>query len=239
MTNRVADFKEAALIDTLMKCPLFTGLPKDVLREVVTFTSVVPLEKNAVLFHEGDPSRGFYLIQKGMVKVHRMNAAGKEQVIHLFREGESFAEGALAMDTGYPADATAVESSQLLLVSKEGFVSLIYRKPELALRMLASMNIHLRDLVGQIDDLKLKNVETRLANWLLKRCPDPKSESAYTVSLGMKKRVLAAEIGTVSETLSRTLKKLRDEGLIKVDGKKVTLRNPAALAGLLRKSIGE
>src|SRR4030095_5005940 len=119
-------------------------------------TVVKPLEKGEYLFHEGDPAQGFYVVQRGAVNVHRVNAAGKEQVIHVFRAGESFAEASLATDRGYPADARAVEPSQVLMVQKSGFLALLKRQPELALRMFASMSAHLRVLVGQIEDLTLK-----------------------------------------------------------------------------------
>src|ERR1035437_7036711 len=82
--------------------------------------------------------------------------------------------------------------------------------------MLGSMSGHLRVLIGQIEDLTLKDVETRLANWLVKRCPNPQGESPVKVELTMTKRVLAAELGTVGETFSRTLAKFRAQKLIAV-----------------------
>src|SRR3954452_25398063 len=100
--------------------------------------------------------------------------------------------------------------------------------------MLGSMSLHLRVLVGQIEDLTLKDVETRLANWLLKRCPDSKSTQPFTVELRMTKRVLAAELGTVSETLSRTLAKFREQNLLRVNGKALTLLCPEKLSELLK-----
>ena len=90
----------------------------EMLKEIAEFTVIKSLDKGEVLFREGDESRGFYVVQKGIINVHRVNALGKEQVIHLFRAGESFAEGTLATDIGYPADAQAMEASQLLLVQK-------------------------------------------------------------------------------------------------------------------------
>jgi len=101
------------------------------------------------------------------------------------------------------------------------------------------MAMHLRDLVGQIDDLQLKSVETRLANWLVKRCPDPEGADPHVLTLTISKGGLAQEIGTVGETLSRTLAKLRGEGLLNVDGKVVTIHCPAKLTALLRQHLGE
>jgi len=146
---------------------------------------------------------------------------------------------ALASEKGYPADAVALEPSQVLLVQKNGILALLRRQPELALRMLGSMSSHLRVLVGQLEDLTLKDVETRLANWLVKRCPNRQSEHSVRIELTMTKRVLAAELGTVSETFSRTLAKFREQKLITVKGKAVTVLSPMKLNALLRRNLGE
>jgi CRP/FNR family transcriptional regulator len=234
----LAELKQFALVSTLRGCQLFSGLPAPDLETIAALTVPQPLEKGAYLFREGDPARGFYVVQRGAINVHRVNAAGKEQVIHIFRAGESFAEATLATDAGYPADARAVVPSQVLLVRKAGFVALLQRRPDLALRMLAGMSLHLRALVGQIEDLTLKDVETRLANWLVKRCPDPQATRPVVVRLGVTKRVLAGELGTVSETFSRTLARFREQRLIEVKGSTITVCSPAKLTELLRRNLG-
>ncbi|HEX5220975.1 MAG TPA: Crp/Fnr family transcriptional regulator [Verrucomicrobiae bacterium] len=238
MTNALAEFKNVGIINTLRSCQLFTGLPLPDLQSIAEVSVPKNLEKDEYLFREGDPARGFYVVQRGAVNVHRVSAAGKEQIIHVFRTGDSFAEVALATATGYPADARAIEPTQVLLVQKEGILELLKRQPELALRMLGSMSSHLRVLVGQLEDLTLKDVETRLANWLVKRCPNPQSDKPVNIELKMTKRVLAAELGTVSETFSRTLAKFREQKLLQVKGKTITVLSPIRLAELLRRNLG-
>ncbi len=233
------DLRLTATVNTLRSCQLFVGLPLEDVKAVAAIAALKSLAKGEYLFHERDPSHGFYVVQKGAVNVHRVSASGKEQVIHVFRSGESFAEATLATETGYPADARALESSQVLLVQKNEFVALLKRQPELALRMLGAMSQHLRVLVGLLDDLTLKDVETRLANWLVKRCPNREGQSPVRIELTMTKRVLAAELGTVSETFSRTLAKFREQKLINVKGKTLTVISPAKLNALLRKNLGE
>lgn len=226
-------------MNALRTSQLFASLGGEDLRRVVSLVVPRNLDAGEYLFHEREPSRGFYIVRSGSICVHRVNAAGKEQVICVFRAGESFAEAALAMDTGYPADARALEPSQVLLVRRDGFIEMLREHPDLALRMLASMAIHLHTLVGQIEDLTLKDVETRLANWLLKQCPAPVCIQPHTIELKGTKRSLAAELGTVSETFSRTLAKLRDQKLIEVDGPHITLLNPQRLRAMLLKNLGE
>jgi len=236
--STLAEFKQAAIVNALRGCQLFLGLSASDLHSIADITVAKCLDRGDYLFRQGDPAYGFYIVQKGSVNVHRVNSAGKEQVIHVFRTGESFAEGTLATDTGYPADARAVEPSQVLQVQKTGFVALLRRHPELALKILGSMALHLRSLVGQIEDLMLKDFETRLANWLVKRCPNPDGAAPVTIKLPMAKRMLAAELGTSSETLSRTLQKFRQEKLIQVKGSSVTVLNPSQLNALVRRNIG-
>jgi len=237
--STLTELKTFAITSTLRSCQLFTGLPQPDLEHIAAVTVVKSLEKGEYLFHEGDPARGFYVVQRGAVNIHRVTAAGKEQVIHVFRTGDSFAEVALAAPTGYPADACALEDTQVLLIQKDGILALVRRQPELALRMLGSMSCHLRVLVGQIEDLTVKDVETRLANWLVKRCPNPQAEVPVRIELTTNKRVLAAELGTVSETFSRTLAKFRAQKLITVKGRVVTVLSPVKLHTLLRRNLGE
>jgi len=238
-SDRFAEFRQTAMLNALRSCQLFSGLALPDLKNVAAIAIPKSLEKGDYLFREGDPSQGFYVVQQGSVNVHRVSTLGKEQVIHVFRPGESFAEATLATETGYPADARALEPSSVLLIQKHEFIGLLRRQPELALRMLGAMSQHLRVLVGLLDDLTLKDVETRLANWLLKRCPARESATPHTIELGMTKRVLAAELGTVSETFSRTLAKFREQNLLQVQGKSITIVSPIRLTALLRQHLGE
>lgn len=95
--------------------------------------------------------------------------------------------------------------------------------------------------IGTLPDKRQRKAatsQTRLANWLMKRCPNPQSERPVTIELKMTKRVLAAELGTVSETFSRTLGKFREQKLLTVKGKTVTILSPAQLGALLRRNLG-
>ncbi len=231
---RSAALRLTGLTGTLRCCQLFTGLSAEDLEVIAGFAQPLSLAKGDYLFHEGEPARGFYLVQAGAINVHRVSAAGKEQVIHVFRAGESFAEAALASTTGYPADARAVEASTVLLLPKAPVLELLARRPDLAVRMLGSMSAHLRVLVGMLDDLTLKDVETRLLNWLVKH-----ARGVMVIQLPGTKRVLAAELGTSSETLSRTLARLRDRRLISVAARSITVHDPVALAAQLRRNLGE
>lgn len=234
----VAPLRNAAIAATLRSCQLFSGVSASDLAEIAGFSILRNVAKDGYLFREGDPAEGFYVAQKGAINVHRVSPSGKEQVIYVFRPGESFAEAAIATPQGYPASARAVEASAVVVVPKAPFLALLTRRPDLALRMLGSMSQHLRVLVGLVEDMTLKDVETRLINWLLKRCPTSATDEV-DIALGTTKRVLAAELGTSSETLSRTFARLRDANLLEVGGQALHLTDVDGLRARFRQLLGE
>lgn len=238
MSPDLTALRHAAIAATLRSCQLFTGLPAGDLAAIAGFATLRSLPRDGYLFREGDPSEGFYVVQKGAINVHRVSAAGKEQVIHVFRAGESLAEASLASERGYPANARALESSSVLLVPKAPFLALLAGRPDLGLRMLGSMSQHLRVLVGLVEDLTLKDVETRFINWLLKHCPRDAGGRA-AIELGRTKRVLAAELGTSSETLSRTFARLRAINLLDVKGSTLHVRDIDGLKARFHRLLGE
>jgi len=239
MPVEASKFRRTVIENTLRSCQLFVGLSADDIEAIASFIVSKHLAKGDYLFRQGERAHGFYIVQRGAINVHRVSASGKEQVIHLFRPMESFAEAALATEGGYPADARATEESTVLLVPKAEFIELLRRRPELSLRMLGSMSQHLRVLVGLVDDLTLKDIETRVANWLLRRCPQPLAKHEVEIRLDGTRRMLAAELGTTSETLSRTLAKLRDAKLLRISGNRFTVTKPLELQKLLLRHLGE
>ncbi len=238
MSRNVAELRQAAIVGTLRSCQLFSGMPDAELATVAGFALLRNIDKNAYLFHEGQQAEGFYVVQKGAINVHRVSAAGREQVIYVFRPGESFAEASLANATGYPANARSIESSTVVVIPKKPILELIRRRPELGLRMLGSMSQHLRVLVGLVEDFTLKDVETRLVNWLLGHVKEG-TQGEAVFQMAEKKRVLAAQLATSSETLSRTLAKLRKQRLVEVKEMTIHIVDVELLRGHFRRLLGE
>lgn len=239
MSRHRGQVRGAAIAETLRCCGLFAGASTFDVHKIATFTVTRNLAKGDYLFHESSPVHGVYIVRRGAIKVHRVNPLGREQVIHIFRPIESLGEESLMSEIGCSADACATEDSQVLLLQKAGFLDMLRRKPELALCLLRSMNHHLHLLIRLLDDLMLKDVKTRFANWLIQHCPDPASHEPIRIRLPSTKRVLAAELGTVSETLSRTVAKFRDLKLLNVEGSCVTLLSPVRLQQFVQSAPGE
>jgi CRP/FNR family transcriptional regulator len=224
--------KDFAAAKTLGRCPFLAGLPAPDLDAIASLSIIKTLAKGQYLYHEGGVVQGFYFVRRGAIKVHRVNWTGKEQLIHVYRPVESFAEETLLSELGHATDACALEPSEVLMVQRSGFIEFLKRKPDVVLCLLRSMNRHLCLLIELLDDLTLKDVKTRLAYWLLERCPDPQSERPCSFELATTKRILAAELGAASETFSRAVAKFRAQRLLSMDGRTVTLLCPTKLARL-------
>lgn len=221
--------RNAAIAGALRRCQLFADLPEADLAAIAGACVVRGLARGEYLFREGEPAEGFYVVQSGVINVHRLTPDGREQVICLFRASESLAEATLVTIDTYPANAVATEPSQVVVVHRREFRDLIFKKPELALRMLSSMSLHLKYLVQLLQDLKGRQIEARLADWILKQSPAAAAGCPAVLELPVSKKVLAAQLGVTSETLSRTFAKFRDQGAIAVNGKRIVVREAARL----------
>ncbi len=233
-----AGLSSLARVAALRGCRLFESLSQTDLQHIAGFAILRKLARGEFLFREGEPTRGFFIVRSGAVHVHRIGADGREKTIHIFRTGESFAEGTLAEGTGYPAHACAVEASVVAFIPRDEFLDFLKMRPDLALRMLASMSQHLRVLVNALDDMAQKDVDTRLAHWLLKRCPWPLRAEAADIRLDVTKTVLASELRVRNETLSRALHRLKDLHLIQTSGRSVRILNPLKLEALIHRAGG-
>lgn len=212
---------------TLASCRLFDGLPSGDLDELAALARPVKLAKGATLFHEGEASRGFYIVQTGVIVVSRVDMQGREQVIHRLQSGDSFAEASMTAPTGYPAQAVAPVASTVLLMPKPEFLAVLARRPELALRIMASMSRNVRALVDRLHTLQTQDAGARLARHLIEV-----SAGADSFTLTTSRRVLAAHLGMAEETLSRAFARLASAGLLVARARRVTLADRAGLARL-------
>jgi CRP/FNR family transcriptional regulator len=171
------------------------------------------------------------------MQVHRIGATGEEQVIHLLRPGESFAERAITSADGYPASARALENSEVILIPTEPFKRHQRDRPDLAWRMVASMSHHLRALVATVEGLRFNDVEARLIHWILQRCPVTGSRKPVKLPVAINRTKLAGELATRRETLSRILRKLRDARSIDVQGGCLCVLDPVAFRQLFQERI--
>jgi len=215
--------------EALRAVPLFSALDDAGMDELLRGGSTVTRPAGTVLFGPTERAERFYVVLAGRVKLYKLSAKGDEQILHMYGPGHSFAEAAVLAGGTYPAFAEAVEDATLLAVGRGELKRAIEANPELAMGMMAGLSAKLREFNRLIEELSLKEVPARLAGVLL-RLAD--RAGGPTIRLRQTKRELAAQIGTVSETLSRAFAKLKSAGLIRVRGAEITLVDPEGLREL-------
>lgn len=221
-------------INILRKSLLFSGLEEENLVEVAAIATKRTFSRGETLFSEGEKANGFYLLASGSIKLCKISPDGKEKVLHFVHPSETFAEAAFFGDGAYPAEARALEKGEALFFPREAFIGLLERNPRFSLNLIVSLSLLLRRFARQIEELSFAEVPSRLAAYLLELAA--KKSTTYQgktyLDLEMKKGELASHIGTVSETLSRTLKKLKEEGIIEVNGSRVIIHDMERLKRL-------
>jgi len=212
---------------------LFSELEDRSLADIASASTLKHCDPGEMLFFEGDVVHSFFIVGSGRVKVFKLSPDGKEQILMVAEPGDSFAEAALFAGGRYPASAQALEPAEVLAINRERFLGILKRDPDLALNMIARLSELLRKLTQLVEGLSLTDVTTRLAKHLLDLLPDDATEKA-DLTLPDKKSVLASKLGTIPETLSRSLARLSREKIITVEGSTIHVLDVAKLEKLVK-----
>lgn len=212
--------------DVVGSMDLFQGLDSDQVEELARIAVSRKYAQGEEIFRAGEEAKGFHGVASGKVRIYRASDSGKEQVLHVFGSGQVFGEVAVFSGQAFPAGAQALEDSEILFFPKDRFRRLVTRDPDLSMAMLGLLSGRLRSFVSKIDELSLKEVPARLAAHLYLL-----SEQGERLQfrLGLPKGQLASLLGTIQETLSRALRKLQNDGLVRVQGREVEVLDPEGL----------
>jgi CRP-like cAMP-binding protein len=215
----------------LRNAPLFASLSEQEMHALCGRVSKRRFRRGELLFNEGDPCSGLYLVVSGKVRIFKLSPAGREQVLAVEGPGSSFAELPVFDGGKYPASASALEDTETLFISRKDFQSYCREHPDVTLKVLAVVGARLRRLVGIIEDLSFSTVRQRLISALLRASQESGSTTKHGVRVALTKshQDLAAELGTVRELISRNLSRLQAEGLIEVDGRTIVIKDLATL----------
>jgi CRP-like cAMP-binding protein len=220
----------------LSKVPIFSELTPAQLSFLVQRAVPHRHAPGELIFSEGDPCAGLYVVESGHIRIFKSSSAGREQVLSIDGPGSSVAELPVFDGGPYPASALAIDDATLLLVRKQDFHALCLAHPEVALKVLRVVGARLRRLVGIIEELSFTTVRRRLAAFLFRLAQREGKPTAEGIELTLPagNQEVAAQIGTVRELVSRNLSRLQQEGILKVDGRSVVVRDLAALEAELQ-----
>lgn len=224
---------------------MFSNLSEEDLATLVKISKLKIYNKGDIIFFDTEPYHDFYVVLKGLVKIFKISNDGKEHILHIIGQYNAFGEVPLFENSDflwdnrltYPANSMALEdATEVLMISAKPFLSLIENDSKLCLKMLSGFAKRLRNLNHHIEDITLKDVYKRVAGFILTEYSNKrktKKELQPSIKLNISKNDLAAYLGTINETLSRTFKKMQDDNLIEVEGKTILIKN---LEGLKKHS---
>lgn len=203
----------------LTRIPLFSGLGDPETQALAHRAVERHFANGEMLFWEGEPCEGIFLIAEGAVKIFKTSSAGREMMLSLETAPATVAELPLFDDGPYPASVRAVGAVTAWFIDKAAFRQVCRQYPEVALKVLAVVGQRLRHLVMVVESMTFGSVTQRLARMLL----DQGGELPLT------HQEIASRLGTVREVVSRNLARFRAEGLIRIEGRQLEILDRAGL----------
>ncbi|OAJ71914.1 Crp/Fnr family transcriptional regulator [Methylobacillus sp. MM3] len=216
------------IIQLLPRFHLFSALDSEQLTYVANETQHLTVPRGGIVFNRGDTAHSLFMLISGQVKLAVNSPQGTEKVIGIIGPGESFGEAIIFLDqASFPIYAQATTDSQLLLIPKQVIFNLLERDMTVSRKMLAGLSVRNRQLVQDIESVALLTSTQRLIGYLLQISAG--SNVTSRVTLPASKTMIASLLNLTPETLSRTMLKLQQQGMIEVNGKEITIIDLPAL----------
>ncbi|MEW6405744.1 MAG: Crp/Fnr family transcriptional regulator [Chloroflexota bacterium] len=210
-------------IKTLRENEYFNDLPEEILKEIAAHMQLREYQRGDVLFWEGDPCTGLHIVQEGSAKIYRLSPQGRQYIVRVLQEGDTFAE-VPAFDGGMnPVNVDALENCRVWIIDSDTLRRLIAAHPQFALKVLRNFGEMLRGLVHKVSEMAFYQVTHRLAR-LISDQPQTDRSPHWT------QEQLAARLGTVREVVARSLKELERSGAIRIEDRRIHIADPAALS---------
>ena len=202
----------------LRKIPYFAHITEDHLIHLSDRSIRRSFLQDEILFFEGDPSAGLWILEKGRVKAFKLSPDGQEYIMRFFGPGETFNDLAALDGASNAVSTMAITDVSAWVIPAEDLAEIIRADHELCYALLQGMVGRVRHLVGQVEDLALRPVTARLARFLLEQVEDPTlAHPAITRAL------IASHLATTPETISRSLRVLEKMGAIQFDRHNILL----------------
>ncbi|WP_271812361.1 Crp/Fnr family transcriptional regulator [Clostridium beijerinckii] len=207
------------------KVPIFENLNRDELVEIVNKINHKEFSKGDVIFTEGNIASTLYFINEGKIKLYKYTKDGKEQILHILSEGDFFGELELIKPSKYRFNSKAIEDVKICTLTKEEMKDIMMKNPEIGIKVLETVGERLSKVENLVQNLATNDVDSRMAYLIIELMEKygENVEGNISVKLPISREDMASYIGVTRETISRKLKKLEDENLIKIIGTKTII----------------
>lgn len=190
-------------------------------------------KKKANVFDEGETSSSLYFIKSGQIKVFKAHPDGKELIVSLHKAGDFFGFESILQNEPYTESAVALEDTELHLIPKSDFLTIIYGHVDIAKSFISLLCRKVQEKEMQLLHLAYNSIRQRTAEALLKLHSLKTDNSTLSVA----REDLAKMVGTATESVIRVLSDFKDEGLIDIIGGKITIKQAPKLEQVVRWSV--
>lgn len=209
--------------------PVFRSLSADEMLEIALITQSRTYRKGDWIYQVGDRGGKLYVLHTGRVKISRISANGKEQVIRVIGSGDFMGELSLFSSQPLTDNAQAMETSTMCVIHGDNVKELMGKYPSIALKIMDELSKRLEKAENLIEAINFNTVEQRLAQALLSL-----SDPDGTVDLPMTRGDLASQLGMSQETLSRKLATFQEAEIIElISPRKLRILDRAGLEDIL------
>ncbi len=202
------------------KVNIFSTLTNDELIDIILMTGSKSFDKDESICFEGDISDTLHIINEGRIKLYKTTKSGKEQILHILSDGDFFGELNLVKQGKYHFNARAITPVRLCTLTNEDMKNIILRRPEIGLKILEVVGERLSKLETMVQTLATNDAEARLASLLVQLSEENGKRTSHGIEirLPMNREDMSNLTGVARETISRKLKKLEEQGIIKIIG---------------------
>lgn len=222
----------AVQIEFLKAIPYFSGLSPAELDSIGQLIFEKTVEGGDVILFEGESAEALFFVISGVVKIFKTSAEGKEQILSIVRPGESFNDVPIFDDGSNPASAQAMGAVVLYGIRKHGLKNILQNYPRVALNTIKVLAERVRQLVSLVEDLSFRHVIGRVAKILLEYAGDGTGPRPR-----LTQQEIAAMAGSAREVVSRSLKALEEEGVLRLDRHRIVITDKKALQEIVGTSF--
>jgi CRP/FNR family transcriptional regulator len=218
----------------LKKIDLFKNLSDEELKELEHYITTTMFRKKDDIFTEGDAPEWFYIVSTGKVKVTKISHDGKEIILEIISPYDIFGGVAVLRNFPYPANAVAMEDSEILKISRKNLMRLVDRFPNLMFCIALQLGDRMKSSFDSLKNIALERVEARIAALLLKlgNKVGVETKEGLMIDMRLTKQDVADMVGTTVETSIRTFSKFKKEGLVTDSDGKVIIKDRERLGAL-------
>lgn len=214
---------------------LFDGISPSEMQEMEKITRMEEVKKRQPLYLPGDPSSNVYLLKKGRVKIANSAPSGKEVTFDILEPGEVFGELEVLEDAPRSTSAETLDDTLICVIPRKDFDQYLAMHPNVTVKLTKLIGLRLRKIQSRVEDLVFRDVPARLAHLLveLSKSDGVKEGNGIRLKAKLTHQEMANLIGCSRETVSSTLGQFRDDGLVRLDGRAITILNEKGLSRLL------